>query len=141
VIVTVLVGPESAVGGATCAAACTGAVSSAALALATGGGDWWIGALSTAQELGVASQGRALKIKVAVDQCQLRHDSAAATEKYGKMIFPFCRFCRMKKGDISSHSEKAASLWNTFKSRMGASESPMISFDLDDFNFPSINIG
>jgi hypothetical protein len=29
---------------------------------------------------------------------------------------------------------------NNFKARMGTSENPTISFELDDFNFPSINM-
>jgi hypothetical protein len=42
--------------------------------------------------------------------------------------------------EITLHAEKAASLWNTFKTRIGESRNPTISFDLDEFSFPSHNL-
>jgi hypothetical protein len=42
--------------------------------------------------------------------------------------------------ELTSHYEKVASLWNTFKARMGNSENPTINFNLDNFNFPSKNL-
>jgi hypothetical protein len=67
VIVAVLVGPECAVGSATCATACSGALAGATLALAAGGGDWWVGGFGAVELLGVMSQGCALKIEMAAN--------------------------------------------------------------------------
>jgi hypothetical protein len=67
VIVAVLVGPKCAVGSAACAAACTGALPGATLALAAGGGDWWVGGFGAVQLLGMMSQGCALKIDMAAN--------------------------------------------------------------------------
>jgi hypothetical protein len=42
--------------------------------------------------------------------------------------------------EISLHAEKVASLWNTFKTRMGESQNPTINFNLDEFTFSSLNL-
>jgi hypothetical protein len=46
---------------------------------------------------------------------------AAATERYRKNTISVLQDGQGR--EISSHAEKAASLWNTFKTRMGDSES------------------
>jgi hypothetical protein len=68
----------------------------------------------------------------------IRFFHAAATKRYRKNTISILQ--DEDGRDITLHSEKAASLWNTFKTRMGATNSPTICFDLDDFNFPCHNL-